>query len=197
MEKFQNKYRISSARLQNWNYGSPGLYFVTVCTKNREHYFGEIQNGEMILNELGQYVHSEWEKTPLIRPDMNLELGDFVVMPNHFHGVLIIGENEFNGRNGGGRYAMHRVSATNAPNPQNKFGPQSKNLGSIMRGFKSSVTTHARILNKEFGWQARYHDHIIRSHEEFIRISNYIKNNPANWKEDKFYNAKRRDASRL
>ena len=190
MDKFQNKYRIPSSRLQNWNYGSPGLYFITVCTKNREHYFGEIINGEMILNELGGFVNSEWIKTPAIRPDMNLELGEFVVMPNHFHGIMIIGENEFNRRD-----AMHRVSTPpNAtphnppPHAKNKFGPQSKNLGSIMRGFKSTVTTHSKILNIEFGWQARFHDHIIRSHEEFIRISKYILNNPSSWKDDKFFN---------
>lgn len=72
-EKFQNKYRIPSARLQNWNYGSAGFYFVTICTKNREHYFGEIENGKMKLSELGKIVASEWIKTPEIRPDMKLE----------------------------------------------------------------------------------------------------------------------------
>ena len=95
MDKFQNKYRIPSARLQNWNDGSPGLYFINVCTANRKHYFGEISNAEMISNELGSLVRSEWIKTLDMRADMNLELGEFVVMPNHFHGIIIIGENEF------------------------------------------------------------------------------------------------------
>lgn len=192
MDKFQNKYRIPSSRLQTWNYGSPGLYFITVCTKNREHYFGEIINGEMMLNEIGIFVQSEWIKTPAIRPDMNLELDEFVVMPNHFHGIMIIGENEFNKPDGGGddgRDAMHRVSTPHhSISLTNKFGPQSKNLGSIMRGFKSAITTHSKILNIEFGWQARFHDHIIRSYEEFIRISKYILSNPSNWKDDKFFN---------
>ena len=184
MDKFQNKYRIPLARLQNWNYGSSGLYFITVCTEDREHYFREIINDEMVLNELGFFVQSEWIKSPVIRPDMNLELGEFVVMPNHFHG-MIIGENEFNGRD-----AIHRVSTSNnaQSSSYNKFGPQSKNLGSIIRGFKSSVTTHAKIVNTEFGWQERYHDHIIRSHAELVRISDYILNNPNNWKDDKFFN---------
>ncbi len=105
MDKFQNKYRIPTARLQNWNYGSPGLYFITVCTANRKHYFGEISNAEMISNELGSFVRSEWIKTLDMRADMNLELCEFVVMPNHFRGIIIIGENEFNRRD-----AMHRVS---------------------------------------------------------------------------------------
>ncbi|MEO8414246.1 MAG: hypothetical protein ABI472_11335 [Ginsengibacter sp.] len=193
MDTFKNKYRIQSARLQNWDYGSPGLYFITICTKNRKHYFGEIKNGEMVLNELGLIVNIEWEKTPEIRPDMNLELGEFITMPNHFHAVIMIGENKFNVHGGdamhgcrdavhGCRDAMHGVSTAN------KFGPQSKNLGSIIRGFKSAVTTTARKLGVEFGWQARFHDHIIRNHNELIRISNYIIANPRNWKDDKFFN---------
>ena len=172
MDKFKNKYRIASARLQNWDYGSPGLYFITICTKDREQYFGKIENDEMVLNELGLIVNSEWLRTPEIRPDMNLESGEFITMPNHFHAIIMIGENQYNSQR------------TNT----NKFGPQSKNLGSIIRGFKSSVTTQAKKLNIEFGWQERFHDHIIRNHDELIRISNYIVSNVANWKQDKFFN---------
>ncbi len=190
MDKFKNKYRIPSARLQNWDYGSPGLYFITICTKDRNHYFGEIENDEMILNKLGLIVNSEWEKTPAIRPDMNLESGEFITMPNHFHGIIMIGENRFNKRGDGDcRDAMHGVSTTGAiTTTAQKFGPQSKNLGSSMRGFKSAVTAASKKLNIEFGWQERFHDHIIRDHDELIRISNYIKTNPQNWKDDKFFN---------
>ncbi len=99
MDKFKNKYRIPSARLQNWDYGSPGLYFITICTKDRQHYFGRIENHKMILNELGLITNAEWEKTLQIRPDMNLELGEFVTMPNHFHAIIMIGENEYNIKN--------------------------------------------------------------------------------------------------
>ncbi|MBP4142321.1 hypothetical protein J3S90_10960 [Flavobacterium sp. P4023] len=110
MNKYQNKYRIPSTRLQNWDYGAMGAYFVTICTQNREHFFGKIvqtqcivethcnaslQN-EMVLSDIGKKVEQEWLKTIELRPDMNLELGNFVVMPNHFHGILIIGKNEFN-----------------------------------------------------------------------------------------------------
>ena len=84
-DKFQNKYRISSARLQNWDYGWYAPYFVTICTQNREHYFGEIVDGIMQLSEIGKIVESEWVKSPDIRPDMNLELGEFVVRPNSFN----------------------------------------------------------------------------------------------------------------
>lgn len=95
-EKFRNKYRIPSSRWQQWDYRSEGIYFITICTKNRIHYFGEIENGKMILNELGEKVQEEWIKSIEIRPDMHLELGEFIVMPNHFHAVIIIGENKYN-----------------------------------------------------------------------------------------------------
>ena len=194
-DKFQNKYRIPSARLQNWDYGSHAAYFVTICTKHREHYFGEIVETECISS---LQPEQEWIKTPIIRPDMNLELGNFVVMPNHFHAILIIGENEYNTNgvngdddgagdldvNGNRRDVMHHVSTDTV----NKFGPQSKNLASIIRGFKSSVTTHAKKIGiAHFEWQSRFHDHIIRNAERFEIIQNYITNNPKNWNNDKFY----------
>ena len=206
MSKFKNKYRIPSARLENWNYAAAGSYFITICTRNRAHYFGEIVDDEMQLTELGKIAETEWLKTIDMRPDMNLEMGEFIVMPNHFHAIIIIGDNEFNrgdgggGGGGGGRDAMHRVStsgassatgaaATSSSNGINTFGPQSKNLASILRGFKSAVTTQARKMgNKNFEWQERYHDHIIRNWASFERIQYYIANNPAKWKEDTFNN---------
>ncbi|MGM0579461.1 MAG: transposase [Bacteroidota bacterium] len=172
-DKFKDKYRVESARLQNWDYGSNSKYFVTICTKNRECFFGNIRNGEMFLNDVGKIVESEWEKTFELRPDMNLFMGEYIVMPNHFHGIIGIGENRYN---------------TNDGSVPNQFGPQSKNLGSIMRGFKSAVTVGARLINPNFGWQGRFHDHIIRDYQSFIRISEYIKSNPKNWRDDTFNN---------
>ena len=126
-EKFQNKYRIPSARWQQWDYASEGLYFITICTKNHQHFFGEIKDGKMILNDFGKIVQNEWIKSIEIRPDMHLELGEFIVMPNHFHAVIMIGENMYNtklgdldgcgcdGRGGCGRDAMHCVSTNSHP----------------------------------------------------------------------------------
>ena len=238
MEKFQGKYRISSARLRTWDYSSEGIYFITICTKNREHYLGEIvtpnynrKQNEMELSALGMEVEMEWLRTPEIRPDMNLSLGEFQVMPNHFHAILIIGENQFNNPADPRTDAMLASPADfNADtaemyvspfdsksisdresgnesfnNPdfnqiselenqmilqsntkgKNKFGPQSKNLGSVMRGFKSTVSSFAKDNNIIFNWQPRYYDHVIRNHDEFMRISTYIRNNPANWKNDR------------
>ncbi|HON80453.1 MAG TPA: hypothetical protein PK544_18325, partial [Spirochaetota bacterium] len=99
-DKYKDRYRIESARLQNWNYGWHGAYFITICTANRKHYFGKIENNEIVLSEIGEIAHREWIKTPEIRPDMNIELHAFCVMPNHFHGIIMIGENEYNRRDG-------------------------------------------------------------------------------------------------
>jgi REP element-mobilizing transposase RayT len=206
-DKFQNKYRIPSARLPGWNYGWAAAYFVTICTKDRECFFGEIvetqctaslSQPQMQLSEIGKIAEMEWLKTPEIRADMNLELGEFIVMPNHIHGIIIIGENEFNTQrddncNERRRDAMHGVSETNdsargrdAMHGVSTFGPQSKNLSSIIRGYKSAVKKYATVNNINFAWQPRFHDHIIRDEQSFRNISNYIINNPTNWKQDKF-----------
>ncbi len=191
---FQNKYRISSTRLQSWNYGNAGMYIITICTKNRECYFGEItivrgrdaMHGVSTMNptEIGKIAYDEWFKTPELRPDMNIELGEFVVMPNHIHGIILIGDNAYNQDNDR-RDAMHGVSTEY----KNQFAPQSKNIASIIRGYKSAVTTYARKNNIPFDWQSRFHDHIIRSKDDHLKISNYIINNPAKWVDDKFYKA--------
>ena len=166
---FQNRYRIPSACLQSWNYANAGMYFITICTKNRECYFGEIvvdcrdaMYGVSTLNptEIGKIAYDEWFRTTQIRPDMNLELGEFIVMPNHIHGIILIGENEYNRDDGRRRDAMHCVSTTEY---KNQFAPQSKNIASIIRGYKSAVTTYTRQNGIEFNWQSRFHDHIIRN----------------------------------
>jgi putative transposase len=229
-DRYKGIYRGQTFRLQNWDYGSEGLYFITICTQDREHFFGEINNGKMILSEIGKIVQSEWLKTPSMRPDMNLELVEFVVMPNHFHAIIYIGANEFNNRmdenlsNGNNTYenntyencrvAMHcdptisssntiptsnsisssHIISSNEINPfktkttKNKFGPQSKNLASIIRGFKSAVTTWCRKNNyPNFKWQSLFHDHVIRNQQAFEKIQQYIIDNPKKWKDDTLY----------
>jgi REP element-mobilizing transposase RayT len=119
----------------------------------------------MVLSEMGRAAELEWIKTPGIRPDMNIMLDAYCVMPDHFHGIIIIGENEYNRGNYTGK---------------NRFAPQRKNLASILRGYKSAVTMYARKNGIEFGWQARFHDHIIRDNESYRRIFNYIERNQQN-----------------
>ncbi|MGD0342098.1 MAG: transposase [Bacteroidales bacterium] len=182
---FRNKYRIGSIRYRGYDYSSPGGYFITICTKNKIPYFGKINNGKMILSELGNYLQNEWLKTPDIRPDMNITLDEFVVMPDHFHAIIIIGENPYNTNHnmGNGRITMHGDSAKSIQNNQykNQFGPQSKNVASIIRGIKSIVSTYARKTKQDFQWQSRFHDHIIRSNAGLNRIRKYIRENPEKW----------------
>ncbi len=152
---------------------------------------GQVAEKKMILSELGNMVDTEWLKTLDIRKDMNLTMGEYVVMPNHFHAIIIIGKNKYNQPLDTDltfrRDAMHRVSTTIPNEPANKFGPQFKNLASFIRGFKSAVTTNACKIHCGFAWQSRSHDHIIRDDEEYQRIADYINTNPQNWDTDKFF----------
>lgn len=121
---------------------------------------------------------------------MNLTMGEYVVMPNHLHAIIGIGKNKYNSPGDGnhdkqkfveraGRDAMHcAITPGNKPksrSPKNQFGPQSKNLASIIRGFKIGMTINARLINPDFGWQSRFYDSIIRNDQSLKRITNYIK----------------------
>jgi len=125
---FQNKYRIKTTRLPVWNYSSDGYYFVTICTKECEHFFGEIKKNIMGLNELGCTVTKYWQEIPLHFPFVKLD--EFVVMPNHVHGILAI-NNLSNNR----RDAINRVSTTmNNGGVTGKHNAMGKNeLGEIIR----------------------------------------------------------------
>ncbi len=161
-------------RLQGYDYSSKGAYFVTICTHGRVDYFGEIRNGIMGLNELGCAAQECWQAIPRHFPDAILD--EFVVMPNHVHGVLFI---EGPGH-GAGPQNFAALQNRNKPY-KNKFGPQSKNLASIIRGYKVGVTRYARENGLEFSWQYRFHDRIVRNEQELDRIRRYIQNNPLKW----------------
>jgi putative transposase len=195
--KILKKYRIPSSRLQNWNYGWNAAYFVTICTQHRECYFGNIietQNfasphespHEIKLSDIGKIAHQYWNEIPNHFPFV--ELGEFVVMPNHVHGIIIINKN--NDENGDEIEETQNFASPQKHPPQqpqqNKFGPQSKNLASIIRGYKSGVKKYATMNHINFAWQSRFHDHIIRNDESFQRISEYIVNNPLNWSGDNY-----------
>ena len=176
-------------------------------------FFGSIDNGVMTLSKVGKIVHNEWMKAPIVRPDMNITLFDFIIMPNHLHAIIKIGRNKYNKNyslhgdifsvdskekdkivNDSRRDAMHCVSTStphgyppSIPNRRNNFGPQRKNLPAIIRGFKSGVTKKARYINSEFAWQSRYYDQIVRDEKSFYVISKYINNNPSNWSEDEYF----------
>jgi len=177
MDKFKNKYRIPSARWAAWDYSSNAAYFVTICVANRALDFGRVVDGEMILSSLGQSVEDCWNEILAHFPFV--ELGVHQIMPNHMHGVIVINKND-------GEMVETQNFASLPTQPHNKFGPQSKNLASIIRGYKIGVTKFARANNIPFTWQARYHDHVIRNDGEWERITKYIIANPMNWKNDEF-----------
>lgn len=139
----------------------------------------------MHLSVLGERANECWLAIPGHFPFV--QLGVHIVMPNHVHGIIII--------NKPNAVTPHRdVETQNFASLHtddnhigNKFGPQSKNLASIVRGFKIGVTKFAKDNQLPFKWQQRFHDHIIRSEESFIKIQNYILTNPERWTDDKFY----------
>lgn len=212
-DKFQNKYRIPSARLQSWDYASEGSYFITICTKDMVHHFGEIENGKMILSNSGVIADLMWYE--IKNHTKNIELGEFVVMPNHIHGILILNgvetrhalskndinalsENNINNETMhstiiDNNETMHALSLPQSEQSektigQQRFQNQGKNtISSIIGSYKSAVTKHCNRLGFEFAWQPRFHDHIIRDAQSFENIQNYIASNPMNWGNDKFY----------
>ncbi len=205
-EKFQNKYRISSSRLKNWDYGKNGAYFITICTGNREHFFGEIvsvnNNNEMLFTEIGQLANRFWLDIPKHFPFV--ELGNFQIMPNHIHGILIIDkkDNMEALRVETLRVETLRVETLRVETLQcnvstengNKdeqmamISPKSGSISTIIRSYKSVVTKNSHYIHVDFKWQERFHDNIIRDSDSFERIQSYIENNVANWKEDRFFN---------
>ncbi|WKV12471.1 transposase [Marivirga harenae] len=210
-EKFKNTYRTASARRQKWDYRWDASYFVTICTKDRHHFFGEIIDGKMQLSHQGILANVFWHEIP--HHAISVHLDEFVVMPNHIHGILVL-QNGFpppvyfevfdfnslwndgadNGRTGYGRDNACIVSTpTEMNNPEILTGktrfqnPGKNSISSIIGSYKSAVTKHANRLNLENGWQTRFHDHIIRTKEEYYRIKKYIRNNTKNWEEDRFF----------
>jgi REP element-mobilizing transposase RayT len=213
---YKNKYRIKSTRLETWDYRWNAAYFITICTAHRNHYFGEIKNRKMEFSPTGVIAESLWHEIP--HHASNVELGNFIVMPNHIHGILILNNPEIPGEKNisegndekgeendstgnedknyspGNNFkedSVQTLHATSQPYPPKnlqmaKISPKSNSISTIIRSYKSATTKHAHRLGYEFEWQTRFHDIIIRNDTAFKNISNYIKNNPENWKEDKF-----------
>ncbi len=146
-----------SPRLSGYDYSQDGAYFVTICTYQGGHFFGPVVEGQMQLTPIGQVAERCWRAIPDHFPAV--ELDEFVVMPNHLHGILW----------------LRRSKAA---------------LGTIVGNFKAAVTRESRRdLDPELGrlWHRSYHDHIIRTEQDLMRIRKYIKHNPQRWQEDKFF----------
>jgi REP element-mobilizing transposase RayT len=179
-EKFKDKYRIKSARAM-WHDYSGGAYFVTVCTKNHEHFFGEIENGIMNLSEIGKCTTENLQKINIHYPYVEIPL--FVVMPNHWHAIVFI--------DGACRDVARNVSTgtieTKIKNEKMvKIAKRQSLLCVTIRGVKSAITKFAHDNGIDFAWQTRFNDRIIRNQNGMNHIVDYIKNNPARWNDDCF-----------
>lgn len=188
-DKFQNKYRIPSARLPNWDYRWNAAYFVTICTQNRECYFGNVVNDKMQLSEIGHIAQSYWQEIPKHFPFVLLDA--FIIMPNHMHGIIVIDkqDNAIVETLQVKTLQVKTLHATSLPIPKKMafISPKQGSLSTIIRSYKSAVTKNARQIHADFAWQSRFHDHIIRNNKSFQTISEYIVNNPMKWEDDKFY----------
>lgn len=178
MSLYKNKYRIESARCQNWDYTANGYYFITICTRDRQCLFGDIIDGKIQLSVIGQIVAEEWQKTEQIRS--NVQIDASVVMPNHLHGILIIQKPVETLHPNTPVETFRRNVSTN----KSRLKPNS--LGSIIGQFKSVCTKRIWAAGfTNFGWQTRFHDRIICDEESASQIREYIINNPARWESDK------------
>ena len=171
------KHHRRSIRLKDYDYSQAGAYYVTINVQNRECLFGEIVDYEMILNDAGKMIEAQW--LALLERFPNIELDVYQVMPNHFHGVIVIVEHEFGAYTGPG--AGIKPAPTHKPT-----------LGDIVGAFKS-ITTHEYIQGVDTKnwqqfykrlWQRNYYEHVVRGEADLNRIRDYIQSNPANWDED-------------
>lgn len=191
-------------RLKDFDYSQAGAYFVTICTKKHQCLFGEIQQREMQLNAIGRVVSAQWQQLTSRFPD--LELGEWVVMPNHIHGILIItGRGEAcNGRGEASLKIKNVDAALFLPDasplqsesiiadasPLRPTGTTPGSVGAIIQNFKSVVSRKLSTQNekrKGSVWQRNYYEHVIRNEGEFNAISDYIITNPQNWEKDTEY----------
>jgi REP element-mobilizing transposase RayT len=171
MKKNNDAHHRRSIRLKDYDYTQPGGYFITIVTFQRDLLFGQILNGEIQLNDHGRVVEECWRSIP--EHFLYVELGAYIVMPNHVHGIIII---------------MDHVGATHAsplPKLYPPRGPEPKSIGAIVGSFKSAVT---RRLGREFNitniWQRNYYERVIRDHKDWERIYQYIESNPEMWEND-------------
>jgi len=194
MEKYNPKiHNRQSIRLKGYDYSQAGLYFVTICCQNREHLFGKIDNGIMVLNDAGGMIEKIWYEIP--NDFMNIHLHEYITMPNHIHGIIEIAV-------GADSISAHSISApisnaiSNAivdPKRAEMDSAPTAGLPQIIQSFKRHTTIKYIKMVKQnilpaFDkriWQRNYWEHIIRNENEFIRISDYIRNNPIKWNGDK------------
>ncbi len=171
--KFRGKYRNESVRNPRWDYAGPGRYFITICTDGRMPWFGRIQNGMMELSDIGKIAHECWRTIPDHFDHVTIDA--FIVMPDHMHGIIVIGEQSKMG-----------VGTCDSHVPTEKSDriarPPPGSVGSVIGQFKSACTKRVwQSGHPDFRWQPRFHDRIIRDDAALETIRRYIKDNPRHW----------------
>ena len=186
-----NIHHRQSIRLKGYDYSQAGLYFVTLCLYGRACLFGHIENAEMILNDSGRTAQQCWLDIPNHYP--NVVLHEYVIMPNHVHGIVQIvddgGYGECRGVcKGECKGEIFFAPTVDPTDEQMVIRGTSRTIGSMLRGFKIGVTKWMRQnTNVQNIWQRNYYEHIIRNEQSYQNIAEYIEGNPAKWKDDKFY----------
>jgi putative transposase len=178
-----------SSRMPHWDYSWEWWYYVTIVVKDRLCLLGDVKGDGVALSRVGVAAQDSWRQIP--EHHEGVELDYYQIMPNHVHGILILGACEDANNevrrdvqlnvptdNGGPLYSSRREAMS-------ALSPKKGSLSVIIRTFKAAVTTHARIHGfSSFGWQERFHDHIIRNDADLTRIREYIANNPLQWEID-------------
>lgn len=170
-----------SIRLEGFDYSQEGVYFITICVQGRRVLLGDIRQGTILLSYLGEIVKSEWLRLP--QRFGNLVLDEFVIMPNHIHGIIII--------NRRGESCI-RPDDSMGDHQDRPYGTATNSIGRIIQAYKS-ITTNKNILGVKKNdwrpfprrlWQRNYYDHIIRNDDDLNDIREYIVNNPLTWDKD-------------
>lgn len=165
MTLFMGRYRVESNRLPGWDYAGPGWYFITICTRNRAPVLSEVRDGRVHLTPIGRIVAEEWKRAEVVRD--NVALDEWVVMPDHLHGLV--------------RLTRRGPRVLCDPGPPSRLRPGS--IGAILGQFKSVCTKRIRAAGyPTFAWQAGYHDDVIRDAHHLAAVRRYIANNPRNLK---------------
>ena len=176
----QQRKNRRSIRLRGYDYSKAGAYFVTICTQNRVCLFGDIVDGKMVLNEYGKIIADSWQW--LATQYDHVELDEWVIMPNHMHGIIVIVDDRTGGTGGTGGSRCTGGSRT-APTLR-------KPIGRLIGAFKTVSTKHINQIRNTPGtnlWQRNYYEHIVRNENELNRIRQYIIDNPVKWKTDRNY----------
>ncbi len=187
-------------RLQTWDYSWPSWYYLTSVEKNRRCVLGFVKNGRVELSPLGATAGECWKMIPAHHA--GVELDEYTIMPNHIHGIIIINDSPFGDvqlnvpkkniptknvptKNIPGGHVPTAIAPglfRSKASAMGALSPRKGSLSVIVRTFKAAVTTWARNNGaKDFAWQSRFHDHIIRDEAELSRIRRYIANNPLQW----------------